>query len=52
VKNSQQITQLFGFDYMNVPRKYLEKGCKDWGDVTKEFGLKEVEKILKDKKLI
>lgn len=52
VANSQQITKMFGFDYLNVPRKYLENGAKDWGDVTKQFGLNEVEKILKEKNLI
>ena len=29
VKNSQQITQLFEFDYCNVPKQYLSEGIKD-----------------------
>ena len=52
VKNSQQITKMFGFDYCNVPKKYISMGCKDWSDVCKDYGMLEVEKILKNKKLI
>lgn len=52
VKNSLQITQLFGFDYCNVPKRYLASNCKDWSDVSAKFGLKEVEKILKEYKII
>lgn len=52
VKNSQYITKLFGFDYCNVPKKYLQQGLKDWADVAKIHGLKEVEKILTEKNLL
>lgn len=52
VKNSQQITKIFDFDYCNVPRKYLSEGIKDWADLSKKRGLKTVEKIFKQKKLI
>lgn len=52
VKNSQQITQLFGFDYCNVPRKYLQEGIKDWADLAKIHGLKAVEDVLKEKNII
>ena len=52
VKNSQQITQLFGFDYCNVPKQYLSEGIKDWALLAKEKGLKTVERILKEKNII
>jgi DNA primase len=50
VQNSQQITKLFDFGYCNVPKKYAP--AKDWADVAKLHGLKEVEKILKQKQLL
>lgn len=52
VSNSQQITQLFGFDYCNVPKKYLEEGIKDWADLAKVHGMKVIEDYLKEKELI
>jgi len=52
VKNSQQITQIFGFDYCNVPKKYLSEGIKDWADLAKEYGLDVIEEYLKEKKII
>ena len=52
VKNSQQITKLFNFDYCNVPRKYLAEGIKDWADLAKAHGLEAVEDVLKEKQLI
>jgi hypothetical protein len=52
VKNSQQITKIFDFGYCNVPKKYLSMGCTDFADIAKEYGILEVEKILKNKKLI
>ena len=52
VKNSQQITKMFDFGYCNVPKKYLSMGCTDFADIAKEYGMLEVEKILKNKKLI
>ncbi len=52
VKNSQQITQLFGFGYCNVPRKYLQEGIKDWALLGKTYGLKTIENILKEKNII
>ena len=52
VANSQQITQLFGFDYCNVPRKYLKEGIKDWADLAKAHGLEAIENYLKEKKLL
>ena len=52
VKNSQLITERFGFEYCNVPRIYLDEGIKDWALLAKEKGLKTVERILKEKDLI
>ena len=52
VKNSRLITDKFGFEYCNVPRIYLDEGIKDWALLAKEKGLKTVERILKEKKLI
>lgn len=52
VKNSQQITKLFDFEYANVPRKYLSEGIKDWADLAKAHGLKSIEEYLKEKQLL
>lgn len=52
VKNSQQITKLFEFDYCNVPKTYLKEGIKDWADFAKEYGMKAIERHLKQKKLL
>jgi hypothetical protein len=50
VKNSQQITQIFNFGYCNVPRFYAP--IKDFADLGKTHGLKEIEKIFKLKGII
>lgn len=52
VKNSRQITKMLGFDYCNVPRKYLKEGIKDWADLAKAHGLPTIEKYLKQKQLL
>jgi len=52
VKNSQQITELFGFDYCNVPRMYLKEGIKDWADLAKAHGYEPIKEILKRKGLL
>jgi len=52
VQNSQQITKLFNFDYLNVPRNYLQEGIKDWADLSKAHGLKAIEDYLKQKQLL
>lgn len=52
VKSSQQITKIFDFDYMNVPRQYLNEGIKDWAELARVKGLHTVEQIFKDKGLI
>ena len=52
VKNSQLITDKFGFEYCNVPRIYLDEGIKDWADLARIHGLKTIEKYLTQKELI
>lgn len=52
VANSQQITKLHGFNYINVPRKYLVEGIKDWADLAKTHGMQTIENYLKQKNLI
>lgn len=52
VENSKQITNLFDFEYLNVPRSYLSDGIKDWADLAKDYGMNTIEKILKKKKLL
>lgn len=52
VENSKQITEMFGFDYVNVPRPYLSDGIKDWADLAKDYGMKAVEKVLTKKGII
>jgi len=52
VQNSQQITKLFDFEYVNVPKKYLSEGIKDWADLAKSHGLKVIEDYLKEKHII
>lgn len=52
VKNSQQITKLFDFDYCNVPRHLLKEEIKDWADWSKVYGLKPIEDYLKQKQLL
>lgn len=52
VTNSQQITQLFGFDYCNVPRKYLTENINDWAGLGRKYGLNAIEEHLKEKQLI
>ena len=52
VKNSQMITEKFGFEYCNVPRIYLDEGIKDWADLARVHGLKTIEKYLTQRELI
>jgi len=51
VHNSKQITELFNFEYVNVPRKYLSEGIKDWADLVKTYGYYPVENYLRQKGL-
>jgi len=52
VKNSQQITKLFDFGYVNVPKRYLKEGIKDWADLAKAHGLKRIEDYLRFKTIL
>jgi hypothetical protein len=52
VANSQQITKLFDFEYLNVPKAYLKEGIKDWADLAKAHGLKAIENYLTEKQLL
>ena len=52
VKNSQEITKIFGFEYCNVPKKYLAEGIKDWADLVKKYGMNILEEYLKQKQII
>ncbi len=52
VANSQQITKMHGFNYINVPREYLAEGIKDWSDLAKIHGMQTIENYLKQKQLI
>lgn len=52
VQNSKQITEMFDFEYANVPRQYLAEGIKDWADLAKAHGLKAIETYLKSKNLL
>lgn len=52
VTNSQQITKIFDFGYLNVPKKYLTEGIKDWADLAKIHGMEVIESYLKQKKLL
>lgn len=52
VANSQQITQLFGFDYCNVPKKYLEEGIKDWADLVAIYGMQPIIEHLREKGIL
>jgi hypothetical protein len=52
VQNSKQITEMFDFDYTNVPRQYLAEGIKDWADLAKVHGLQVIQDYLKSKNLL
>ena len=52
VQNSKQITEMFDFEYTNVPRQYLAEGIKDWADLAKAHGLQAIENYLKSKNLL
>jgi hypothetical protein len=52
VKNSQRITEMFDFEYANVPRNYLTEGIKDWADLVKKHGYNIIENYLKEKQIL
>ena len=43
---------MFGFDYCNVPRKFLKDGIKDWADLARVHGLKVIEEYQINKNII
>jgi len=49
VKNSQQITKKYGFDYCNVPRQYLAQHINDWAGLAERYDLDLVKQCLTDK---
>jgi hypothetical protein len=51
VQNSQQITKIFDFEYINVPREFLEIGINDFADLAKVKGIDYVKNIFKKKGL-
>ncbi len=52
VSNSKKITEMFGFDYCNVPRQFLKDGIKDWADLARVHGLKIIEEYLINKQIL
>ena len=52
VKSSQEITKMFGFDYCNVPRKFLAEGINDWAGLAEKHGMKPIENYLTEKLII
>jgi len=52
IKSSKQITEMFKFDYCNVPKHYLAQGIKDWADLAKLKGMNVIEKYLTEKNII
>lgn len=52
VKNSQQITQIFNFDYCNVPKIYLSEGINDYADFGKTYGLEKIKEQFKQKQIL
>lgn len=51
VQASQLITNLLGFDYCNVPRRYLPD-VKDWADWAKLEGIDAIKKYFIEKRLL
>lgn len=52
VTASQQITKIFDFDYMNVPREHLKDDIKDWAELARVKGMSILEKIFQEKGLL
>lgn len=52
VTNSKMVTEMFNFDYCNVPKYYLKEGIKDWADLAKMYGMQIIEHYLKQKFII
>lgn len=51
VCNSKQITKLFDFDYINVPKEFLEFGINDFADLARVKGIDYVKNIFEKKGL-
>lgn len=52
VKNSLQITEMFGMGYCNVPKEYLSEQVTDWSDWAFRYGINEPREYLKMKGII
>lgn len=53
VRSSQQITEMLGFDYCNVPKQYLAENINDWAALSKKpDGMKIIENYFKQKGII
>jgi hypothetical protein len=52
VKNSKIVTEMFDFEYCNVPNYYLKENIKDWADLSRIYGLNLIEHYLKQKFII
>lgn len=52
VQSSLEITKMFGFNYCNVPKRYLAENIKDWADLAKSYGMKTIEDYLKQKNIL
>lgn len=52
VQSSLQITEMFGFDYCNVSKKYLIEGINDWAGLAQKYGLNIIEKYLIEKQIL
>jgi len=52
VQSSLEITELFNFDYCNVPKKYLAESIKDWADLAKRYGMNVIKEYLMLKHII
>jgi DNA primase len=52
VTNSQQITQIFDFEYCNVPKSYLSEGINDYAELGRIHGLSKLEQQFKEKGIL
>lgn len=52
VKSSLLVTDMFGFSYCNVPKKYLAEGINDWAGLAQKYGLDIIEKYLIEKQIL
>lgn len=52
VQSSLEITKMFGFNYCNVPKRYLAENIKDWADLARIYGMGVIEEYLKLKGIL